>query len=195
MELTPNDIRNQKFSSSFRGYDRVEVDGFMEEVASALEESKVQSMKLAEEKESLSKRYDDLKSLENTIRNAVVEAQKGAETILSNAKKESELIVSEAKHQRDVAIEEKHRRLAEMEARLEELLFMRRTLFIRLRADIGVTLKLLEAMNPMDEEKKSQPRRDVPENEIDKIVEQFRKESGAFPFEASVREDKENKNE
>ncbi len=198
MELTPNDIRNQKFSASFRGYTKDEVDTFMDSVASTLEETKVQAMKLSEEKETLERRYQDLRSIEETIKAAVVEAQKGAENILGNARKEAELIVGESKHQRDLAIEEKHRKLAEMEMRMEELEFTRKSLFTRLRADIGVTLKLLEAMNPSEEDKRNMKppvKHESPDIEIDKIVEQFRKESGAIPFEGSVRDDKENKNE
>lgn len=198
MDLTPNDIRNQKFSASFRGYTKDEVDAFMDSVASALEETRVQAMKLGEEKETLNRRYQDLRNIEETIKAAVVEAQKGAENILANARKEAELIVAESKRQRDLAIEEKHRKLAEMEMRMEELEFTRKSLFTRLRADIGVTLKLLEAMNPVPDDKKdSKPisKQESPDTEIDKIVEQFRKESGAIPFEGSVREEKENKDE
>ena len=192
MDLTPNDIRNQKFSTSFRGYTRDEVDAFMDSVASALEETRVQAMKLGEEKETLERRYQDLRNLEETIKAAVIEAQKGAENILANARKEAELIVAESRRQRDLTIEEKHRKLAEMEMRMEELEFTRKTLFTRLRADIGVTLKLLEAMNPVPDDKKdSKPisKHESPDTEIDKIVEQFRKESGAIPFEGSVREE------
>jgi len=198
MELTPNDIRNQKFSVSFRGYTKDEVDTFMDSAASALEETKVQAMQLSEEKGSLEKRYQDLRNLEETIKSAVVEAQKGAETILANARKEAELIVAESKRQRDQTIEEKHRQLAEMEMRMEELEFTRKSLFTRLRADIGVTLKLLEAMNPVPDDRKDvkpNSKTKGPDSEIDRIVEQFRKESGAIPFEGSVRDDKEKKDE
>ena len=53
MELTPNEIRNLKFSSSMRGYNRAEVDSFMEAAATALEEARVALLKVSEEKESL----------------------------------------------------------------------------------------------------------------------------------------------
>jgi cell division initiation protein len=197
MELTPNDIRNHKFTGSFRGYNKDEVDAFIESVAAALEDAKVQAMRLVEEKDALERRYQDIKSLEETIKMAVVEAQKASESILANAKKEAELIIAEARRQRDEAIEEKHRKLSEIEAKMEELQFTRRTLFHRLRADMAVTLKLLDSMDPVEKEKdkKIAAKGESPENEIDRIVEQFRKESGAIPFEGSVREEKENKDE
>ncbi|MCX6826149.1 MAG: DivIVA domain-containing protein [candidate division Zixibacteria bacterium] len=181
MELTPNEIRNQKFAVSMRGYNRSEVDAFKNAAAAVLEEAKVAYLKLAEEKESLALRYQELKNLEETIKAAVVEAQKGAETTLSNAKKESELIIAEARRRRDDAIEQKYRKLAEAEARLEELEFTRRSFYIRLKADLGVHLKLLDTMNPEAPEKetKEKPRLDEFENDIDRIVEQFRLETGA----------------
>ncbi len=180
MELTPNEIRNLKFSSSMRGYNRAEVDSFMEAAATALEEARVALLKVSEEKESLNRRYEDLKGLEETIKVAIVEAQRGAETMLSNAKREADLVVAEARRRRDDAIEQKHRRVVELEQRYEELEFTRRSLFAKLRADLGVFLKLLESMDPLrpESEKKELPRVNNPEVEIDRIVEQFRLETG-----------------
>jgi DivIVA domain-containing protein len=180
MELTPNEIRNQKFSSSMRGYNRSEVDAFKDAAATALEEAKVALLKMVEEKEMLSRRYQEIKSLEETIKMAVVEAQKGAENILANSKKEAELIISDANRRRDSIIDEKRRKLAELEMRMEEIEFTRRSLYAKLRADLGAHLKLLEVLNPFvpEGEQRERPKIDEFDNDIDRIVEQFRLETG-----------------
>lgn len=143
MGLTPNEIRNQEFSSSMRGYTRSEVEAFKEAAAAALEEAKVEILKLTEENKALNGKYQDLKSLEETLKSSVVEAQKGAEQTVNNSKKEAELIITDAKRKRDDIIEEKHRKLAELETRIHELEFTRKSFYARLKSELKSYLKLI----------------------------------------------------
>lgn len=189
MELSPNEIRNQRFSQAFRGYNKTEVDAFLAGVATSLEEARVQAIKLTEEKEALTQRYQELKNIEETIKMAVVEAQRGAEVMLSNARKEADLIVAEARRRRDEIIEERHRKAADLERRLEELEFTRRSLYTKLRADIGAHLKILENLDPLKAKadspvsaaKSETPQEENPLSDIDRIVEQFQMETGLAP--------------
>ncbi len=143
MGLTPNEIRNQEFSSSMRGYTRSEVEAFKEAAATALEEAKVELLKLTEENKALNGKYQDLKNLEETLKSSVVEAQKGAEQTVNNSKKEAELIITDAKQKRDDIIEEKHRKLAELETRIHELEFTRKSFYARLKSELESYLKLI----------------------------------------------------
>ncbi len=143
MGLTPNEIRNQEFSSSMRGYTRSEVEAFKEAAAAALEEAKVELLKQTEENKGLSGKYQDLKNLEETLKSSVIEAQKGAEQTLANSKKEAELIIADAKNKRDEIIEDKHRKLAELETRIHELEFTRKSFYARLKSELESYLKLI----------------------------------------------------
>lgn len=144
MGFTPNEIRNQEFSKSFRGFSPTEVEAFKEAAATALEEARVENLKLSEERDSFKGRYDELKNVEETLKNVVVEAQKNADKLLENARKEAELIVNEARQKRDQAIEEKQRRIAELDSRVHEIEFTRRSFYSRLKAEIEAHLKLME---------------------------------------------------
>ncbi len=191
MGMTPNEIRNQSFSKSLRGYTPREIEIFRETVAAALEEARADLLKATEERENLRGRYEDLKNLEETIKNVVIEAQRNAEQILANAKKEGDLIVEEARNRRDQIIGEKHQYLAELDGKIHEFEYTRRSFYTRLRAEIEAHLKLLEQINlPRREEKPSfaettpSPIRPeaAPEpgtsgrDDIDRIAEQFRQE-------------------
>lgn len=143
MGLTPNEIRNQEFSSSMRGYTRSEVEAFKEAAATALEEAKVELLKLTEENKALDGKYQDLKNLEETLKSSVVEAQKGADQTVKNSKKEAELIITEAKQKRDKIIEEKHQQLAELETRIHELGFTRKSFYARIKSELESYLKLI----------------------------------------------------
>jgi len=144
MGFTPNEIRNQEFSKSFRGFSPTEVEAFKEAAATSLEEAKVELLKLSEERDSYKGRYDELKSVEETLKNVVVEAQRNADRLLENARKEAELIVNEARQKRDRAIEEKQRRIADLDSRVHEIEFTRRSFYSRLKAEIEAHLKLME---------------------------------------------------
>jgi len=68
MELTPNEMRNHQFSSSFRGFNKAEVGAFKESAATTLEEARAQIQKLSEENELLSAKYNELKNLEEKLK-------------------------------------------------------------------------------------------------------------------------------
>jgi len=202
MGFTPNEIRNQEFSKSMRGFSPAEVEAFKEAAASALEEAKGEILKLTEERNSVKDKYEQLRNIEETLKNVVIEAQKNTEQTIQNAKKEAELIVSEARNRRDEAIEDKHRQIADLDARIHEVEYTRRSFYSRLKAEIEAHLRLLEqvyiprreknptpAENPVQQQPSEeqtgelapQPAQGPPKNEednIDRIVDQFRQEGG-----------------
>ncbi|MBN2226994.1 MAG: DivIVA domain-containing protein [candidate division Zixibacteria bacterium] len=161
MELTPNEMRNQTFAKSFRGYAPTEVDSFRDAAATALEEARVKILKMTEEYQSLKQRFQELKNLEETIKIAVLEAQKNSEQIVANARKEAELIIDQAKHRRDKMIEEKHQRLAELDAQIEKLEFTRKSFYNKLRAEMQAHLKLVDSIYPEDTASDQRPQRQV----------------------------------
>lgn len=94
--LTPSDIREKTYKSGL-GYDKKEVEQFMQEVANDFEQ-------LVAENESLKKKINDLtdsinyyKSIEKTLQKALVIAEKTAQDIKDNANKEAKAIELDAK--------------------------------------------------------------------------------------------------
>jgi cell division initiation protein len=152
MGLTPNELRNQEFSSSMRGYTRAEVDAFKEAAAAALEEARVEILKLTEENSVLSGRYQDLKNLEETLKSSVIEAQKGADQTIANSRREAELIIAEARHRRDEIIEERHRYLVELDTRIRELDLTRKSLYGKLRSELESYLKLINQVEAYEQD-------------------------------------------
>ncbi|MFQ5452850.1 MAG: DivIVA domain-containing protein, partial [Candidatus Zixiibacteriota bacterium] len=94
MDLSPNDIRNQEFSNKMRGYDKEDVDNFLEKVAEALENARQENLKLSMEIDSLNTQITGLKQFEDTIKNAAIDARRNADLTIANAKKEADLILS-----------------------------------------------------------------------------------------------------
>jgi cell division initiation protein len=68
MKLTPLDIQQQQFSVRFRGFDTNEVDGFLETVASELEDLLKTNKELREELERKEARIGEYQNMEKTLK-------------------------------------------------------------------------------------------------------------------------------
>lgn len=123
MKITPLEIRQKSFEKVFRGYDKDEVDAFLQILSSewekSMDEKKELTIKLESTEKEVSKLrevenslYKTLKTAEDTGANMIEQANKAAELQLKETKMESENIVREAKAKSRMIIEntEKHAR-------------------------------------------------------------------------------------
>jgi len=114
METTPNDLRQQQFEIKFRGYNPDDVEVFRDLAATALEEARAEILKLTEENNHLRERLEHLVSIEETLKAAVLEAQKNADNTLATAKKQAETTVDSARKEADLILREARRKGEEM---------------------------------------------------------------------------------
>ena len=169
MEITPNEMRNHQFSTSMRGYNKAEVDAFVQGIADALEETRTELQKLKEEKSSVTAKYEELRRIEDSIKAAVIEAQKTADQIKINANKEAELIITEAKQHRDRIVEEQNRRITELETTAHQIDQAKNSFYAKLRSEILAHLKLVDSIVSKEDDNKgsSEPRQhmDMPQEQ------------------------------
>ena len=99
MPLTPVDIHNKEFSRSFRGYDEDEVDQFLDLIVEDFERLYKENLELKERVSLLKEQADYYKSMEATLRDTLVTAQKTAEEVEASAHKNAELIIKEAEQE------------------------------------------------------------------------------------------------
>ena len=123
MKITPLEIRQKTFERVFRGYDKDEVNAFLQILSSEWEKSVDEKKELiikleASEKEITKLRevenslYKTLKAAEDTGANMIEQANKAAELQLKETQMKSDNIVREAKAKSKMIIEntEKHAR-------------------------------------------------------------------------------------
>lgn len=94
--LTPLDIHNKEFSRSFRGYNEDEVDEFLDLVVAEFERLIRRNEDLEATVAGLESRIEHYKGLEETLKNAIVLAQKAADEIKLAANREAESIKRQA---------------------------------------------------------------------------------------------------
>ena len=118
MELSSRTIEEMSFSSSFRGYDREEVDGFVADCAvhaSALEErTKIAEVHAA----AASKKLAELRSEIDVLLEEATEARR---KIIEEARAEADRVLNEARLGSDSIREEAEAARTSMEAQLAEI--------------------------------------------------------------------------
>lgn len=144
LTLTPIDIHNKEFTQSFRGYDRDEVNEFLDQVMKDYEI-------VIREKNDLTRRLNELEeklghftNIEETLNKSILVAQETAEEVKSNAKKESKLIVKEAEKNADRIVNEALDKSRRIQLETEELKNQGKVFRARLRTLVQAQLDMIE---------------------------------------------------
>jgi cell division initiation protein len=96
-KITPIDIQHKTFKRALQGYDRVEVDQFLDELIEAMEDAATHRAALEAEIADLKERISHFKAMEESLQNTLILAQRTADEIKASAHKESDLIREQAR--------------------------------------------------------------------------------------------------
>ena len=96
MKVTPLDIQQKRFHVAFRGYERSEVDAFLDTVREEMETLVREVTELREFHETYNERMREYREREETLKNTMITTHKLAEDIKDSSKKEAQLIVKDA---------------------------------------------------------------------------------------------------
>jgi cell division initiation protein len=149
--LSPSDVLNHDFRRlSFGGYDRAEVDAFLERVADALEELILEVRLLKERNEEQRKALDEYRDLENSLRNALISSQRFGEEVLEAAKREAHVILEEARLKKAQAQLEMGRVPNSLARDIHVLEQQRSRMRLELLAILETHRRLLDSLIPED---------------------------------------------
>jgi cell division initiation protein len=144
MKITPLDIRQKRFETGMRGFDRTEVELFLELVAVEFEEVVKENISVKQELQRASMRIDEYQERERALQETMVTAQRISEDVRAQAKKEAEIIVAEAEHQAEKIVHTAHQKLVQVVEDINELKRQRIQFESQVRGVIDGHLKLLE---------------------------------------------------
>jgi len=96
MRITPMDIEQQEFSKSFRGYNEEEVDDFLDKIVKDYEELINENVRLNEEIERMQEKLKEFSQIEETLRSALLNAQKSALEMKEKVEDEAKIIIEKA---------------------------------------------------------------------------------------------------
>ncbi|MFQ3610574.1 MAG: DivIVA domain-containing protein [Fimbriimonadales bacterium] len=142
--LTVIEIESKKFRKRLRGYDPQAVDAFIQEVASHYEELLTENHRMREELIGLREEVQRYRTIENTLKESLVLAQRTADETRSNAHKEAELILRQAHQQAEQIRKEAEAQIAHLTNEILALEARKRAALLELRALLLTHLQALE---------------------------------------------------
>ena len=121
MNITPLDIQQKQFHVRFRGYDRVDVETFLDLVREEMEALLREVTELREFHQTHEDRLRELHEKEETVKNTMIMTQKMAEDLKENARKEAALLLKDAELRGQQTTAKAQQEKARIEAELQEL--------------------------------------------------------------------------
>lgn len=147
MSMTSSDIRNYKFPTVLRGYDKDAVDAFLEQIAQTVDLTKQESMRVSMEMESIKGQLLALKQFEDTIKNAAIDSRRNADMLIATARQEAAQILAKAKSESDQAVASRSNRVHEADAQLKQLEATRTQYLNKLRSLISQHLDMVNQVS------------------------------------------------
>jgi cell division initiation protein len=144
MKITPLDIQQMVFRVKFRGYDREEVNRFLEEVAQTVESLNRDNAALRERVAFMEQQVAELKRTETTLSNTLISAQSLADDVKRSAQRDAELVVKEAELKAGELFRQARVELAGTQRDLSLLQKQRLLMVERMRATLHTFERMLD---------------------------------------------------
>lgn len=148
-KITIVDIQHKTFKKALQGYDRSEVDQFLDELIEALEDEAQARAALEAEVSDLKERISHFKAMEESLQHTLLLAQRTADEVKAAAHKEADLIKAEAKVASDREIATLGDRTAEARREYQLALETAEKAKSELRSLLMTHLALLERTKPV----------------------------------------------
>lgn len=120
--ITPLDIENKKFSKQMmNGYSVEEVDDFLDDLTICYEKTYKESNEAKEKIEKLENDLKRYKSMEETLNNTLLMAQKTADDVKNVAKQQAEQIVKNAQSEASQSLNSLEQQIVMRKKELEDI--------------------------------------------------------------------------
>lgn len=121
MRITPVDLANQTFSIRFRGYDRKQVDEFLQQLYEDYGAVVAELASLKAREQQAQERLAHYENIEETLRNALVLAQNTLDDAKERARSERDAMVREGEERCRKMLDDAARERVKLEAELADL--------------------------------------------------------------------------
>ena len=143
----------KKFSTVFRGYDKYEVQKFLDEVINNYDALLTKSKKTEEENQNLKEQIAYYQKIEDTMNRAIYTAESAGEQIKSSARREAESLITEARHNASRIINDALLKAERAQDHADQLKRNTNVLKRRLRQIIENQLEVINEIDQVDFER------------------------------------------
>jgi cell division initiation protein len=151
MRISPMDMRQQRFRSVMRGYDRTDVVAFLTEAADDYEHAMREIDRLRADLMRMEALLAEHRERENNLRDTLLTANRLSEELKEAAQTEAKLILREAQGRADLLLQKAQGRLEELDHDANELKLRRRDAEGAVEATIQALYRALEFMRDQDQ--------------------------------------------
>lgn len=149
MKLTPLDIQQQQFRRELSGFDRREVNAFLELISHEVARLTGELNELKADMRRSARELEEYKARESTLKEAMLTAQRAIEEIREQAQKEAQLVVSESELKAERIIHHAHTRVTKILEEVGELRRQRARAIEEMRGILKTHSRLLEVHDDM----------------------------------------------
>jgi cell division initiation protein len=144
MKLSPLDIQQMIFKSGWRGYDRSEVDRFLENVAHAMSELTQDNVSLRDRLAKVEAELAEVRKSEHALNRTLLSTQSLADELKQAAQRDATLIKREAELKAAESLREAQGELAAIQRELAELRKQRFLAIERMRSTLATFQRMLD---------------------------------------------------
>lgn len=120
MALTPLDIQNKSFPVKMRGYEKDEVDDFLDLIVRDYEDTVQKNRELEKALKHAEEKLEYFNELKDALNQSIIVAQDTADKVKTSASKESEVIVTSAQNKADEMVAKAEKRAHQLMTTAEE---------------------------------------------------------------------------
>jgi cell division initiation protein len=144
MNISPLDLRQQRFRTGLRGFDKVEVAAFLTAVADDYEQALRETDRLRQDLAKMEAVLNEHREGEKNLRNTLLTAQRLSDEMKEHAEQEGKRIIREAEGRAALLLEKAQLRLDDVQRDIDALALKRRDVETSLEASIQTLRNTLQ---------------------------------------------------
>jgi cell division initiation protein len=150
MNISPIDLRQQRFRTALSGFDKVEVASLLAAVADDYEQALREADRLRQDLSRMEAALSEHREHERNLRNTLLTAQRLADELRDNAEQEAKRIIREAEVRADLLVEKAQLRLDDIQRDIDGLRLKRREVETSLESTIQTLRSTLDYVRDRD---------------------------------------------
>lgn len=169
MKLTALEIKQQNFEKALRGYDKAEVQAFLDLISNEWEHLVAKNRELEQQIENLEEKLKHYERVEEALHETLQTAKDSAEQKLTGARKDARNKIEKAEMEADTIVREANQQRQQIRQSILRLLDRRKEIIGGIRSYLELARESLEQFS-----KDEAALFDVPKNEGEEIDPQFK---------------------
>jgi cell division initiation protein len=150
MNVSPLDLRQAKFNTALRGFDKIEVTSFLMAAADDYEQALRETERLRQEVTRVEAVLEEYRESEKSLKTTLMAAQKLADDIKGNANEEARRVLRDAQSRSELLLEKTQARVEDVQREIDGLKLKRRDVETSIEATIQTLRNTLEFVREQD---------------------------------------------